>query len=62
MTFNEDSYLTGIRVAARRNISFSELGEKNMRLNLESIGVGTEVNLFPGILVLLAKKDTQVES
>ena len=33
-----------------------------MRLNLESIGVGTEVKLFTGILVLLAKKDTQVES
>ena len=62
MTFNEDNYLTGIRVVARRDISFSELGEKNMRQNLESVRVGTEVELFPGILVSLTKKDAQVES
>ena len=33
-----------------------------MRQNLESVGVGTEVELFPGILVSLTKKDAQVES
>ena len=62
MTFNEDNYLTGIRVVARQDISFSELGEKNMRQNSESVRVGTEVELFPGILVSLTKKDAQVEN
>ena len=33
-----------------------------MRQNLESVGVGTEVELFTGIFVSLTKKDAQVES